>query len=113
MAAFVRKSSEVAPVSCPCGQATRIITGADNDRVSIHRVRIAGEAKKHYHRKCTEHYVVLEGEGEIELDERTVAVGPGDVVYIPPETRHALRGQFEIINVVAPPFEPDDEYVVE
>jgi len=111
--AFVRHGSDVAPVPCPCGQATRIISGADNDLVSIHRVRIDGEAKMHYHKVLAEHYVVLSGSGEIELDDERIAVGPGDVVYIPPGTAHALRGRFEIINVVTPPFDPADEYVVE
>ena len=111
--AFVRRASDVQPVPCPCGQATRIITGEDNDLVSVHRVRIDGEAQKHYHDRLTECYVVLTGMGEIELDDDTVAVEPGDVVYIPPKTQHALRGRFEIINVVAPPFDASDEHVVE
>ena len=111
--AFVRKASDVAPVDCPCGQARRIVTGADNDAVSIHRVRIDGEATKHYHKVLTEHYYILEGAGQIELDDRLVEVSAGDVVCIPPQTRHALRGHFEIINVVTPPFRADDEHVVE
>ena len=110
---FVRKAADVAPVACPCGQARRIVTADDNDRVSIHRVTIAGEAAKHYHEIAAEHYYILSGAGEIELDDETIAVQPGDLVYIPPGVRHALRGDFEIINVVAPPFDPADEYVVE
>ncbi len=111
--AFVRKLADVAPVPCPCGQSQRIVTNADNDRVSVHRVRINGEAKAHYHKALSEYYVILEGEGAIELDGRLHAVAPGDVVYIPPLTRHALRGRFEIINVVSPPFDPTDEHLVE
>ena len=110
---FVRKSAEVAAVDCPCGKATRIITQQDNDLVSIHRVRITGDAQKHYHKVQTEYYVVLSGTGEVELDHERLAVGPGDVVYIPPGVHHAMRGRFEIINVVAPPFDASDEYVVE
>ena len=111
--AFVRKAAEVTPVPCPCGQATRIITAQDNDLVSIHRVRIEGEAKKHYHQRLTEHYVVLSGAGEIELGDERHPVEPGDVIAIPPGTPHALRGHFEIINVVTPPFDPTDECLVE
>ncbi len=110
---LVRHMDEVSPVPCPCGQAARIITGADNDLVSIHRVRIEGEAKEHYHKKLTEYYVVLSGSGEMELDGRRVPVEPGHVIMISPNTRHALRGHFEIINMVCPPFEEGDEYVVE
>jgi mannose-6-phosphate isomerase-like protein (cupin superfamily) len=76
-------------------------------------VKISGEAKKHYHKTLTEYYVVLEGAGEIEMNDTLVAVESGDVLMIPPGTRHALRGKFEIINVVVPPFDPEDEYLVE
>lgn len=110
---FVRKASDVTPVPCPCGEATRIITGDDNDLVSIHRVVIRGEAKKHYHERLNEHYIVLKGEGEVELDGERAPAAPGDVIAIPAGVRHALRGHFEIINVVTPPFDPDDEHTVE
>lgn len=111
--AFVRKTAEVAPVPCPCGEARRIITARDKGPASIHRVVIRGEAKLHYHKVQTEYYVVLSGEGDIELDGERHAVEPGDVICIPPGTRHALRGHFEIINVVIPPFDASDEYLAE
>ncbi len=111
--AFVRKAADVAPVACPCGQARRIITAADNDRVSLHRVAIDGQAARHYHKVASEYYYILSGAGEIALDDERLPVGPGDAVYIPPGVRHALSGQFEIINVVSPPFDPADEFVVE
>ncbi len=108
-----RKLQDVAPVACPCGQARRIITGSDNDQLSVHRVTISGAAKVHYHERLTEFYVILEGSGEIRLNEERVAIGPNDVVMIPPGTRHALDGEFEIINIVCPPFDPSDEHVIE
>lgn len=110
---LVKHLADIAPVACPCGEARRIITGADTAQLSIHRVKIRGEAKKHYHKFLTEYYVILEGAGEIEMDDALVAVKPGDVVMIPPGTRHALRGAFEIINVVVPPFDPADEFLAE
>ncbi len=57
--------------------------------------------------------MILSGVGEMELDEERVAVSPGDVVMIPAGTRHALRGEFEIVNVVQPPFDPADEFPAE
>jgi mannose-6-phosphate isomerase-like protein (cupin superfamily) len=109
---IIRKASDVDPVPCPCGAARRIITGNDNDLVSVHRVSIHKAAKVHYHERLTEYYVILEGSGEIRLDDDRKPVGPGDVVMIPPGTRHALDGEFEIINIVSPPFDPADEHVV-
>lgn len=108
----IRHIDDVSPVECPCGAATRVITAEDNDLLSIHRVVIKKEAEKHYHKKSTEYYVILSGTGEIELDDERVAVKPGDVVMIPPLTEHVARGNFEIINIVCPPFDPDDEFLV-
>ena len=110
---LVKHLADIAPVTCPCGESRRIITDEDTSHLSIHRVKISGEAQKHYHKTLTEYYVVLEGVGEIEMNDTLVAVEPGDVMMIPPGTRHALRGEFEIINVVVPPFDPEDEYLVE
>ncbi len=110
---LVRRPQDVAPVPCPCGEARRIITAEHNEHVSIHRVKICGEAKKHYHRRLTEYYVILEGTGEIELGDDKVPVEPGAVIMIPAGTAHALRGEFEIINIVSPPFDPEDEHLVD
>ena len=110
---LIRNVDDVTPVPCPCGEARRIITGADTPDLSIHRVRIQGEAKAHYHKRLTEYYHSLSGEGEIEIDGVPHPVRPGDTVMIPPETRHALRGDFEILNIVSPPFDPGDEFLVE
>lgn len=111
--AIVKRLAETPAVPCPCGTAQRILTAEDNATLSIHRVRIEGRAAKHVHERLTEHYVVLSGSGVIELDDEEHAVGPGDVILIPPGVAHALRGDFEIINVVTPPFDPADERIVE
>ena len=109
----LKRLAEVQPVACPCGSARRVLTGDDNDLISVHRVEISKEAKKHYHRRLTETYVILSGSGEMELDEDRIPVSPGDVIMIPPHTRHVAHGNFEILNIVCPPFDPEDEIVVE
>ena len=110
---YVRRLKTIDPVPCPCGSATRIVTSHDGPRVSIHRVEISREAKKHYHDRLTEYYYVLTGTGEIELDDARYDVAPGDLICIAPGTRHVLRGSFEILNVVVPAFDSTDEHVVE
>lgn len=109
----IRNAADVQPVACPCGEARRIITGEDGGAVSIHRVSISQEAKKHFHTRLTEYYVILSGEGEMELGDERVPVKPGDVVMIPPGVAHVARGNFEIINVVSPAFDPADEHLAE
>ncbi|MBN1675792.1 MAG: cupin domain-containing protein [Kiritimatiellae bacterium] len=109
---IVRNVEDVAPVACPCGEARRVITADDGAPVSIHRTVITRSAQKHYHKKAAEHYVVLQGTGEMELGNARVAVRPGDMIFIPPLTPHVARGEFVIINVVCPPLDPSDEYLV-
>jgi mannose-6-phosphate isomerase-like protein (cupin superfamily) len=109
----VRHISQIKPTACPCGQSFRIITEEDNGSASFHVVEIDGTAQKHYHEHHTEYYYCLEGSGHIELDDQLVPFEPGTCVMIPPGTRHAARGKFKIINVVIPPFDPEDEIIVD
>lgn len=112
MTALVRRREEVAPVACPCGAATRIITAADGAPASLHVVSIKRDSAVHYHLKTTEIYYVLKGSGSIFLDGREMPVAAGSAVLIPPGVRHRAAGDLEIVNVVCPPFDPSDEYCV-
>lgn len=109
----IRRLADTASVPCPCGEAFRILTGEDGGPISFHMVRIRGQATKHRHRTLTETYYCLEGYGQIELDDEVHDFSPGTVVMIPPGVAHAARGDVTIINVVSPPFDPDDEEPVE
>ncbi len=111
--AIIRRLADTDPVLCPCGQAFRIMTKADGGPASFHIVRIEGRATKHRHRKLTEMYYCMEGHGQIELDDELHDFSPGTVVLIPPGVAHAARGSVTIVNVVMPPFEADDEEIVE
>jgi mannose-6-phosphate isomerase-like protein (cupin superfamily) len=53
----------------------------------------------------------LSGSGAIVLNGERIQVKPNDVIMIPPGTRHALEGEFDIINIVCPPFDPSDEHL--
>src|SRR5438552_15191740 len=87
--AIVRRLADAPTVPCPCGESTRPLTAADTPVCNLH-VTFIKDSVRHYHRDCTEVYLVLEGTGVLELDGDTVEVGPGTVVYIPPLTRHRL-----------------------
>lgn len=106
----VKRLADTEPVRCPCGEARRIITGADNDRASIHVVDIFQDSRVHYHTVLTEYYYVLEGTGHLEVDDERVALEPGVLVMIEPGTRHRAVGKLRILNVVIPPFTADDEH---
>lgn len=108
-----RVMSDVQAVPCPCGQSIRAITGEDTDLSSIHLVTISRDSKLHYHKKLTEFYYVLEGEGELQLNDDVIKLEPHTLVMIKPMTRHVARGNLRIINIVIPPFDEEDEYIVE
>ena len=101
---------EINPVACPCGQSRRAFADPDNPTATIHMVDISKDARVHYHKKLTEIYLILEGEGHLELDGRMVPVKPMTTIFIKPGCRHRAVGTMRIINVSVPAFDPDDEW---
>ena len=108
-----RVMKDVQAVPCPCGQSIRAITGQDNDLASIHLVTISRDSRLHYHKKLTEFYYILEGQGELQLNDDVVKLEPHTLVMIKPMTRHVARGNLKIINIVIPPFDEADEFIVQ
>ena len=56
----------------------------------IAEIAPGGELMRHHHEPA-ETYYILSGQGEMEIEGRTRALGPGSAVYIPPDARHAVR----------------------
>ncbi len=107
----VRRTSDVLPVPCPCGQSTRIVTANDGLGCSLHVTQIM-DSVRHYHRVSTEVYYILEGLGKMDLDDTTVDIEPGMVITLPPGTRHRVHSTAGITTIVValPAFDPTDEY---
>lgn len=80
--------------------------------MSVHVTEIFEDARSHYHREHTETYYILSCRdgSRMELDDESVAVRPGMCILIPPGVRHRALGRMTILNIVAPPFDPDDEH---
>ena len=74
---------------------------------SLHEVEIKQDSKVHYHKRMTEIYLVLEGEGHLELDGELVPVRPMTTVYIKPGCRHRAVGRLKIINIPVPAFDSE------
>ncbi|MGI8602625.1 MAG: cupin domain-containing protein [Verrucomicrobiales bacterium] len=102
--------AELEPTRCPCGWARRAFMGVAGAPASVHLVEILDDAQPHYHKKMTEIYVVLEGEGHLELDGEKVPVRPMSAVMIQPGCRHRAVGALKIINIPVPAFDPEDEW---
>ena len=98
------------PVECPCGMTRRAFVDDPEKIASIHLVDISEDSRAHYHKKLTEIYYVLEGEGEMELDGIRYPVGPGSSILIKPGCRHRAIGRLKILNIPVPAFDPEDEW---
>jgi mannose-6-phosphate isomerase-like protein (cupin superfamily) len=79
------------------------------DGTAVHLVEIQADARTHYHKRLTEIYLILEGQGYLELDGEQVSVTPMTAVMIKPGCRHRAVGKLRVINIVVPPFDPADE----
>ena len=106
----VAQLDEIDAVKCPCGQSRRAFVSADNPVATIHMVDIDTDARTHYHKRLTEIYLVLDGEGFMELDGERVPVRPMTTVLINPGCRHRAVGRMRIVNIPVPAFDPADEW---
>lgn len=97
-------------VACPCGWSRRAFANLGSP-ASVHLVEIQLDAKTHYHKEMTEIYIILEGEGHLELDGELVPVKPLTAVMIWPGCRHRAVGEFKILNIAVPAFDAADEWM--
>ena len=107
---MIARFDEIDAVRCPCGFSRRAFVSPDNPTATMHIVDIEEDAKVHYHKKLTEVYLILEGEGYMELDGESVPVKPFTAVFIKPGCRHRAVGRMRIVNVSIPAFDPEDEW---
>ena len=100
----------IEPIACPCGFAQRAFVDDPDQIASIHIVDIKKDSEVHYHKKQTEIYFILEGEGHMELDGKLIPVKPYTTILIKPGCRHRAVGDLKIINMVIPAFDTEDEW---
>jgi len=109
---IVRNRNGIEPIACPCGSSIRLITKKDTSLANLHVTHIT-ESRKHYHKKCTEMYYIIEGEGKMELSEREIVnLKPGVVVLIKPGIPHRGYGDFHALIIGIPALQVDDEYFI-
>ena len=107
---YIEQLDEVAPTDCSCGIARRAFVCSENQVASVHMVEISSNSRTHYHKQHTEIYLIIEGEGHLELDGELVPVKPMTSVLIEPGCRHRAIGEMRIINIPIPTYDPEDEW---
>lgn len=105
----IAQLDELPSTRCPCGFARRAFAEPGH-AASMHVVDIQSDSRAHYHKRMTEIYLVLEGEGQMELDGKLFPVKPMTAIYIRPGCRHRAIGRLKIINIPVPAFDESDEW---
>ena len=106
----IARMDEIVPTRCPCGFARRAFVSPDNQVATLHITDIATDSAVHYHKVMTEIYLILEGEGIMELDGERIPVKPMTSIFIKPGCRHRALGKLRIVIVPIPAFDPNDEW---
>src|SRR5262249_25955227 len=104
--------ADIPGVPCPCGTARRAFAGVADFPATVHVTSISVDARRHYHKRLTETYYVLEcgAEASMELDDEIVPLKPGVCVMIPPGVRHRAIGEMKVLIIALPKFDPTDEW---
>lgn len=72
-----------------------------------------GATRRHYHERSEEIYLVLDGDGVLEVDDEVRAVAAGDAVVIAPGSWHTLTAGpagITILCCCAPPYADHDTH---
>ena len=110
---LLRHEDEAVRERSACGHRYRLLSKGDEDVAAwAHAVDIDG-AKPHYHKRATELYYVLEGEGHVLLDGEKRKVRPGTMIHIPPGVVHGAVGRMRVLVVGIPDIDDDDVFYVE
>lgn len=79
-------------------------------------ITIQDKVAPHKHLSHSEHVLVLEGEGEMQLGEKTILLKKGDLVFIPKNTVHAAyrkgKQPLRVLSIQAPAFDGSDRVYV-
>ena len=99
---------ELPEIECCCGTTQRAFTELPDAPASVHHLKVKDDPTPHYHQKTTEIYLVLEGEGFLELDGEKIPVKPLSTVLIKPGCRHRAIGDLRVVNIPIPKHNEED-----
>jgi mannose-6-phosphate isomerase-like protein (cupin superfamily) len=96
-----RDPAEVTPWAETCGQIRPLIEEHDEAAGEVHHVEI-DHAKLHYHAQTDEFYYVIDGTGTMILDDESIELHKGVVVYVPRGVKHKAIGKLTVLTVCIP-----------
>ena len=98
---LVRDQADAKPWPETCGEIRCLVEEQDGAAAEVHHVKI-DNAKLHYHQRTDEFYYIIEGAGSIVLDDETIEVHQGMVVYVPRGMKHKAIGPLTVLTVCIP-----------
>src|SRR5258708_262165 len=105
---FLRRDpADVEPWAETCGQIRPLIEAADRAAAEAHHRQI-DHARLPHHERTDEVYYVIDGKGTMVLDDETIELHRGVVVYVPRGVRHKAVGKLVVLTVCIPPGVLDD-----
>jgi mannose-6-phosphate isomerase-like protein (cupin superfamily) len=113
----IRSRGDATPFTTADGSTIRVLldaetAGAANQSLAEAWLEPGQETQRHYHARSEELYVLLDGEGEMEVEGERARVGPGDAVLIPPGAWHQIRAAdsepLRFLCCCAPPYSDED-----
>lgn len=83
-----------------------------NQSLAEASIPTGGSTERHYHKQSEEFYFLLEGDGTMEIDGNSRAVGPGDAILIPAGAWHQITAitPLRFLCCCAPPYAHEDTY---
>lgn len=114
---IVRKIEEADPKEITCGVMRELTGFKDFKDMNFIHVTIKDSTKKHYHKKQTETYYVLDGSIEMDIDGKKENLTKGSLIMMFPNTKHKARKiseeDAEVLVASSPSWTEEDEYLVE
>ena len=98
---LVRDPETITPWVETCGQIRCLVDEKDGAAAEIHQVEIEN-AKLHYHARTDEFYYIVEGEGQMQLDEEVISLKKGQVIYVPRGVKHRAWGRLKVLTICIP-----------
>ena len=78
---------------------------------------IKDKVKPHKHQFHSEHVLVIEGEGNMNLADKSFKIKKGDLVFIPKNTIHSVittsKQPLKVVSIQAPLFDGTDRISIE
>ncbi|MEQ9670877.1 cupin domain-containing protein [Coleofasciculus sp. G2-EDA-02] len=99
---MIRSSDSIPQEKGHCGTIRKLVSQGPAKFIHL----FVDNAQKHYHKKTTEYYYVLNGSGHISLDDDIQPIKKGDLIEIEPGVKHqAIEGELplEILVIEVPP----------